>query len=108
MSTDNTDNPRNPSADRAPGSSGVSGEIVADPNVSDPAAATDPRPTQDEPSMDASPTTAQAKIDGIVAQTRADFPEGADAARFEHALRQRFRETGVDVDDEQIRALMAG
>jgi hypothetical protein len=97
-----------PNDDEVRPESGVGGEIVADANSSDPAATADSRPTQDEPSMDASPTTVQAKIDGIVAQTRADFPGGADPAGFEHALRRRFTDTGIDVSDDQIKALAAG
>lgn len=62
---------------------------------------------QDEPAMDMHDATTREKIRGIVAQTRADFPRGSDPATFEHALSQRFRDTGIDVSDDQIRKLAA-
>ena len=72
------------------------------------AAASEPTGTQDEPAMDLHDTDDQAKIDGIVAQTRADFAAEADPAHLEHALRQRFTDAGIDVDDERIRGLAQG
>lgn len=89
------------------GRQGAAGEGAAAGDASD-AAAADSNGTQDEPAMDTHETTDQAKIDGIVAQTRADFPSGSDAEGMEHALRQRFSDVGIAVDDDQIRRLAGG
>lgn len=60
--------------------------------------------SQDEPLLAQNETTASEKIDGIVAQTRADL--GDDSAnRYGEVLRQRFSDTGIDLTDEQINDL---
>lgn len=98
-------------ADATPASrsdAGVGGAVApqADPNVAPGTVPGDAETgTQDVPAMHGNDTTTQAKIDGIVAQTRADFPEGSDPEEFAHALRRRFSDTAIAVDDEQIRRL---
>lgn len=64
--------------------------------------------TQDEPAMDMHQASDRDKIRGIVAQTRADFPSGSDPDQVERALRQRFDDTGITVDEAQIKKLAAG
>lgn len=60
--------------------------------------------TQDEPLLEQHETTTAAKIDGIAQQTLSDLGT-APAERYEEVLRQRFKDAGLVVPDEQIRAL---
>jgi len=46
------------------------------------------------------------KIEGIVAQTRADYP-GDDATEIEDRLRQRFEQSGIEVPEERLAELVA-
>jgi hypothetical protein len=56
---------------------------------------------QSEPAMDMNQTTTSEKIDGIVAQTRADH--SADGPeRIVEVLRQRLSEAGIDLTDDEI------
>jgi hypothetical protein len=56
---------------------------------------------QSEPAMDMNQTTMSEKIDGIVAQTRADH--SADGPeRIVEVLRQRLSEAGIDLTDDEI------
>ncbi|SEB35984.1 hypothetical protein SAMN04489806_0123 [Paramicrobacterium humi] len=56
---------------------------------------------QDEPIMDMHEASDDDKISGIVTQERLDMA-GANAAEIEYKLRERFREAGLDVDDEFV------
>lgn len=60
--------------------------------------------TQDAPAMSQNNATDDAKIDGIVAQTRVDVAH-LGKERVEQVLRQRFEQTGVDVADDDIDGL---
>jgi hypothetical protein len=56
---------------------------------------------QSEPAMDMNQTTTTEKIDGIVAQTRADhIADGPE--RIVEVLRQRLSEAGIDLTDDEI------
>lgn len=106
---------------------GVGGAVAATAEGSDPAVddhpetslgaqhsarsanAADPAPapstaTQNAPAMDQHPTTDQERIDGILAQTRADLA-GADEAEIARVLRQRFEQSGLDVDEARLAEL---
>lgn len=62
---------------------------------------------QNEPAMEMNETTTSEKIDGIVAQTRADHAtDGAD--RIADVLRQRFADAGIDLSDDEISRLAQG
>ena len=60
---------------------------------------------QSEPAMDMNDTTTTEKIDGIVAQTRADHP-GAEPERLAEVLRQRLADAQIDLTDDEVRALV--
>lgn len=60
--------------------------------------------TQDEPRLDQNDTTDLERLDGIVAQTRADLA-GQDAASIEKALRGRLSDAQIPLDDDEIVAL---
>ncbi|MFE1664448.1 hypothetical protein [Microbacterium sp. P02] len=60
---------------------------------------------QTEPMMDMHDASIDDKLAGIVAQTRQDVADG-DHERVEEVLRQRLRDTGIDVTDEQRTALV--
>jgi hypothetical protein len=62
--------------------------------------------TQDAPAMDMHDTTDEERIAGIVAQTRADVGDASDE-RIADVLRQRFRDIGLEVGDDRVRALAA-
>lgn len=110
-----------PDKDDLPSDAGYGGEIVAGTEkdygsptagstASDGSADSVVEPSaqgdlQTGPAMDMHAAPDQLKIDGVVAQTRADFPAESDSAQFEHALRQRFDDIGIAVDDAEIRRL---
>ncbi len=56
---------------------------------------------QDGPVMDQHPVTRKDKVDGIVAQTRADVGD-AGAGRVADVLRQRLADAGIETDDEEL------
>lgn len=59
---------------------------------------------QAEPAMEMNETTTSEKVDGIVAQTRADH--AADGPeRIAEVLRQRFAEAGIDLSDDEVSRL---
>lgn len=61
------------------------------------------RETQDGPIQDGSEdATNQQRLDGIVEQVRSDIREGHAHESAEQLLRQRVRETGVEVSDERL------
>jgi len=62
--------------------------------------------TQDEPRLDIHETSEQERLDGLVAQLRADVT-GESPAVVEQAVRRRFEETGVAADESRIRELIA-
>lgn len=61
---------------------------------------------QSEPAMDTHPTDDEARIQGVVVQTRADVGDKSEE-RIADVLRQRFTEVGLDLGDDRIRALAA-
>ncbi len=64
-------------------------------------------PVQGEPAMEMNDTTSSEKIDGIVAQTRADH--AADGPeRIAEVLRQRFAEAGIHLSDDEVSRLAQG
>jgi len=65
-----------------------------------------PEGEQTEPKMDLHPTDDEARIAGVVAQTRADVG-GQSEERVADVLRQRFSDIGLDLGDDRIRALAA-
>ena len=61
---------------------------------------------QSEPMMDTHPTDDEARIAGVVVQTRADVGGKSDE-RVADVLRQRFADIGLELGDDRIRALAA-
>lgn len=61
---------------------------------------------QSEPMMDTHETDDEARIAGVVVQTRADVGDKSEE-RIADVLRQRFAEIGLDVGDDRVRALAA-
>jgi hypothetical protein len=62
---------------------------------------------QSGPAMDMNDTSTSEKIDGIVAQTRADH--AADGPeRIAEVLRQRLSQAGIDLTDDEITELSQG
>ncbi|WP_431802867.1 hypothetical protein [Microbacterium sp. bgisy203] len=62
--------------------------------------------TQDEPALDQNAASDQDKLDGLVAQLRADVA-GENAATVEQAVRRRLDDTGIALGEERIAALVA-
>lgn len=62
--------------------------------------------TQDAPSMDTHEASGQDRLEGLIAQVRSDG-QGQDAAMVEKLLRSRLQDTGVEMDEGRIRALVA-
>lgn len=59
--------------------------------------------TQDAPIQDGSDdATNTQKLDGIIEQVRSDMRNGNTHESAEQLLRERVRETGVDVSDERL------
>ncbi|MFL2001144.1 hypothetical protein [Microbacterium sp. A1-JK] len=92
-------------ADQVPGAGASASDSYGGAVSDDPTPVTEPG-TQNEPVQDMHDTTDEDKIIGIVAQTRQDVG-GKGERRIAEVLRQRFRETGVDVADDRIAALVA-
>lgn len=61
---------------------------------------------QSKPKMDTHPTDDEARIAGVVVQTRADVG-GKSEERVADVLRQRFADIGLELGDDRIRALAA-
>ncbi len=61
---------------------------------------------QNAPAMDLHPTDDEARIAGVVVQTRADVGGKSDE-RVADVLRQRFADIGLELGDDGIRALAA-
>lgn len=61
---------------------------------------------QSGPAMDTHPTDDEARIQGVIVQTRADVGDKSDE-RIADVLRQRFAEVGLDLGDDRIRAIAA-
>lgn len=61
---------------------------------------------QSAPAMDTHPTDDEARIAGVVVQTRADVGDASEE-RIADVLRQRFSDVGLDLGDDRIRALAA-
>ena len=62
--------------------------------------------TQDEPVLDQHETTEQERLDGVIAQLRADVA-GEDAAVVETAVRRRLDDTGIAAEEGLIARLVA-
>lgn len=62
--------------------------------------------TQDEPALAQNTTTDQERLDGLVAQMRADF-SGEDASVVEQALRSRLNDTGIELDADAFAGVVA-
>ncbi|MBF9337478.1 hypothetical protein [Microbacterium lacticum] len=62
--------------------------------------------TQDEPALDQHETTEQERLDGVIAQLRADVA-GEDAAVVETAVRRRLDDTGIAAEEGLIARLVA-
>ena len=62
--------------------------------------------TQDEPDLDQHETTEQERLDGVIAQLRADVA-GEDAAVVETAVRRRLDDTGIAAEEGLIARLVA-
>jgi len=63
-----------------------------------------PGRTQDEPVLQQNQATDQERIDGIVAQTRADLGDESDE-RYAEVLRQRLEDSGIPMSDEDRQRL---
>lgn len=61
---------------------------------------------QSAPAMDTHPTDDEARIAGVVVQTRADVGDKSPE-RIADVLRQRFADIGLELGDDRIRALAA-
>ncbi|MDQ1135799.1 hypothetical protein QE410_000598 [Microbacterium sp. SORGH_AS 1204] len=61
---------------------------------------------QSAPAMDTHPTDDEARIQGVIVQTRADVGDKSEE-RIADVLRQRFSDIGLDLGDDRIRALAA-
>jgi len=61
---------------------------------------------QSEPAMDTHTTDDEARIAGVVVQTRADVGDKSEE-RIADVLRQRFADIGLELGDDRIRALAA-
>ena len=99
--SDHTRSPQasDPAEGGASAADSVGGAVHDDRKVSRP-------DEQSEPAMDTHPTDDGARIAGVVAQTRADVGD-APRERIEDVLRQRFRDIGLELGDDRIRALAA-
>jgi len=63
--------------------------------------------TMNEPIEDGhDDSTNSARIDGVVEQTRADLDQG-HVTDFESALRQRFADAGLTVNDDELQRILA-
>ncbi|MBN9178094.1 MAG: hypothetical protein J0I43_12115 [Microbacterium sp.] len=62
--------------------------------------------TQDEPVLEQNTASEQERLDGLVAQMRADV-QGEDAATVEQALRHRLTDIGMTLDESEIAQLVA-
>lgn len=62
--------------------------------------------TQDSPAMSQHPAGVAEKIDGIVAQTRADAA-GHETYDVRHVLAERFAQAGIEVDEVDFDGLVA-
>jgi hypothetical protein len=56
--------------------------------------------------MDTHPTDDEARIRGVIVQTRADVGDKSED-RIADVLRQRFNDIGLELGDDRIRALAA-
>lgn len=99
-----TDHTRSPEPSNGPegGASpadSVGGAVHEDGKVSRPG-------EQSAPAMDTHETDDEARIAGVVVQTRADVGDASEE-RIADVLRQRFADVGLDLGDDRIRALAA-
>jgi hypothetical protein len=81
---------------------GVGGEVVDESAPSEGTASTEA--TQDEPALEQNQRSTQDQLDGIAMQTRADLGDESQD-RYEEVLRQRLRDAGIQLTDDQVRDL---
>ncbi len=62
---------------------------------------------QNAPAMDMNDTTTSERVDGIVAQTRADHASDG-TERIAEVLRQRLSQAGIDLTDDEVAELAQG
>ncbi|WP_314855343.1 hypothetical protein [uncultured Microbacterium sp.] len=62
--------------------------------------------TQEEPVLDQNTAAEQERLDGLIAQLRADVT-GEDTATVETAVRRRLSDTGIEADEALVRRLVA-
>lgn len=62
--------------------------------------------TQDEPALAQNAATDVERLAGVLDQVRADM-RGQDAATVERDLRDRLRDTGIVVEEDVVRQLVA-
>ncbi|WP_454117430.1 hypothetical protein [Microbacterium lacticum] len=62
--------------------------------------------TQDEPGLEQNVASEEDRLNGVIAQLRADV-SGEDAATVETAVRRRLDDTGIDASDDLVRRLVA-
>lgn len=62
--------------------------------------------TQDDPVLDQNTAAEQERLDGLIAQLRADVT-GEDTATVETAVRRRLSDTGIEADEALVRRLVA-
>lgn len=61
---------------------------------------------QDGPALSMHTTDDDERLDGLLAQMKADLT-GQNAATIEHALRRRLDETGLTIDDAEVDRIVA-
>jgi hypothetical protein len=62
---------------------------------------------QNAPAMDMNDTTTSERVDGIVAQTRADHAADGQE-RIIEVLKQRFDQAGIELTDDEVAELARG
>lgn len=62
--------------------------------------------TQDAPAMDTDAPSGDDQLDGVIAQTRSDG-RGQDAATVEKLLRSRLADTGLQMGEDRMAAVVA-
>jgi len=87
----------------APGTAHHLDRVIAR-DAADPTRAVADPAQQDRPRLEQNDASLEDEVEGILAQTRADFPDGP-VERVADVLRQRFRDAGIDKDKSEIDAL---
>lgn len=90
-------------SDRAAGDETVGGAEVTEPHEDTPIS---PPGVHDGPALAMHETDDGERLDGLIAQLRADLP-GENAAVIEHAVRQRLDQIGLALDEARIAEIVA-